>query len=72
MSDFDPMRSVRFRGKRLSDLTHAETLEALVQALRAVNHMEDTRPPRVWPTHVQEAEEIKPRPLPPRHDLSWD
>lgn len=67
--DFDPMRDVRFRGKALSDLTHRETLDALVQALAQVRYLEATRPPGVWPSVVPNEGPLTPIPFPPRSDF---
>ena len=67
--DFDPMRDVRFRGKALSELTHRETLDALVQALAQVRYLEMTRPPGVWPSTVPLEGPLRPIPVPPRSDF---
>ena len=38
--DFDPAKQVTFRGKRLAQLSHGETLEALISALKRVHYLE--------------------------------
>ena len=69
-ANFDPIRDVRFRGKALPDLTHAEMLEALTQALRQVRHLEETRPPGAWPSTIPATGPITPRPFPPSFPFS--
>ncbi|MGE8128914.1 hypothetical protein ACQKQD_18235 [Methylobacterium sp. NPDC080182] len=69
MMDFDPKRHVRFRGKALNELTHQETLAALVQALERVAYLEATRPLGVRPSMVPTEGPTKPIPFPSRTEF---